>query len=92
MGEKYYKILGVTTVDYLELYKKFSPDKQESYKLDYIATVELGEGKVDYSEYGNSLMRLYNGEPSLPTEGQEATEAQRWLRLKEAVAKRRASL
>lgn len=60
MGEKYYKILGVTTVDYLELYKKFSPDKQESYKLDYIAQTELGEGKIDFSEYGGSLMRLYH--------------------------------
>ena len=59
LNEPYYKILGVTVVDYLELYKKFSPDKHESYKLDYIANVELGEGKVDYSAYGNSLMRLY---------------------------------
>lgn len=60
LGEKYYKILGVTVVDYLELYKKFAPAKQESYKLDYIANVELGEGKIDFSEYGGSLMRLYH--------------------------------
>ena len=59
LGEPYYKILGITTVDYLELYKKFSPEKRESYRLDYIAQVELGEGKVDFSEYGGSLMKLY---------------------------------
>lgn len=59
-GEPYYKILGVTVVDYLELYKKFSPDKQESYRLGHIGEVELGETKVDYSAYGNSLMRLYH--------------------------------
>lgn len=58
-GEAYYKILGVTTVDYLELYKKFSPDKQESYRLGYIAEEELGDTKVDLEPWGNSLMRLY---------------------------------
>lgn len=57
--EDYYEILGITTIDYMELYKKFNPSNQESYRLDYIAKVELGEGKLDYSEYGNSLMRLY---------------------------------
>ena len=28
-------------LDYLDLYKKFIPVRQESYKLDYIAKVEL---------------------------------------------------
>ena len=80
-GEPYYKILGITTVDYLELYKKFSPNKQESYRLDYIAQVELGEGKVDYSEYGGSLMRLYRGDVSPPKDGDTPTESQRWKAL-----------
>ena len=53
-----YDIIGVTSLDYLQLYKKFSFGNQESYKLDYIAQVELGERKVDYSEYGN-LLELY---------------------------------
>lgn len=43
-----YEILGVTILDMLDLYKKYTYTKQESYKLDYIAKVELGEGKVDY--------------------------------------------
>ena len=51
-------IAGVSTLDYLELYKKFTYSQQESYRLDHIAHVELGEKKLDYSEYG-SLHRLY---------------------------------
>jgi DNA polymerase elongation subunit (family B) len=56
--EVVYEITGVASLDYLELYKKFSFTNQESYRLDYIAQVELGEKKVDYSEYG-SLLELY---------------------------------
>src|SRR5210317_2506100 len=32
-------------LDYLDLYRKFIPVRQESYKLDYIGKVELNEGK-----------------------------------------------
>lgn len=53
-----YDIYGVSSLDYLELYKKFSFSNQESYRLDYIAQVELGVKKLDYSEYG-SLLDLY---------------------------------
>ena len=53
-----YEIYGVITLDYLELYKKFSFSNQESYKLDYIAKVELDEQKLDYSEF-NSLYDFY---------------------------------
>lgn len=53
------EILGVCSLDYIPLYKKFKLKMQESYKLDYIAYVELGENKVDYSEFG-SLHNLYN--------------------------------
>jgi DNA polymerase elongation subunit (family B) len=41
-------IEGVSSVDYKVLYQKFKLDKQESYKLDYIAEVELGEQKLEY--------------------------------------------
>lgn len=57
--EPKYRILGVTTLDYLELYKKFNLKKQEQYSLDFIAEVELGENKLDYSEFAN-LMDLYH--------------------------------
>ena len=53
-----YEPVGVTVLDYYQLYRKFTFGNQESYKLDYISQVELGEKKVDYSEYGN-LLELY---------------------------------
>jgi len=53
-----YILAGISTLDYLQVYKKFSFKNQESYKLDFIAQVELGERKIDYSEYGD-LQSLY---------------------------------
>ena len=43
-----YHIGGVTVLDMIDVYMKFKIVKQESYKLDYIADMELGIGKVDY--------------------------------------------
>ena len=40
-----YNIFGVSILDYLDLYRKFNYTNQESYRLDYIAEVELGVGK-----------------------------------------------
>ena len=45
-GHLVYDIGGVTVLDYLDLYKKFTYKAQESYKLDYIGEVELGQRKV----------------------------------------------
>jgi len=52
-GQKKQKFqsVGVVILDYLELYKKFTYTNQESYRLDYIASVELGAKKLDHSEY-----------------------------------------
>jgi DNA polymerase elongation subunit (family B) len=58
-GQKSYRILGITIFDYIELYKKFSTKNLERYTLDFVSYVELGERKINYSEYGN-LMDLYN--------------------------------
>ena len=44
-NELLYDILGVENLDYLQLYKKFTYTNQESYRLDNIAFVELGERK-----------------------------------------------
>jgi len=46
-----FDIGGVTQLDYLDLYKKFTYKAQESYRLDYIASVELGQKKLDHSEF-----------------------------------------
>jgi len=56
-----YSIMGVETLDYLSTYRKFTYTNQESYRLDHIAFVELGEHKLDYSEQG-SLHLLYKND------------------------------
>ena len=48
-----YDIPGISVLDYLDLYKKFTYVTRESYRLDYIAFVELGEKKLDHSEFEN---------------------------------------
>jgi DNA polymerase elongation subunit (family B) len=55
-----YTLVGVSSLDYIELYKWYAPGgkSQESYRLDNIAQVELGEGKIAYEEYDN-LHALY---------------------------------
>ena len=40
-----YNINGLEQLDYLDLYRKFTYSAQESYRLDHIAFVELGERK-----------------------------------------------
>ena len=62
MGREFntFDIAGVTTLDYLELYKKFTYTNQESYRLDYIAQVELGQKKLDHSEF-DTFKDFYNG-------------------------------
>ena len=46
-----YDVGGISQLDYLNLYKKFTYKAQESYRLDYIASVELGQKKLDHSEF-----------------------------------------
>jgi len=48
-----YDILGVSILDYLDLYRKFTYSNQESYRLDHIALVELDQQKLDHSEFEN---------------------------------------
>jgi len=56
-------IVGITILDYLQLYRKFSFTMQESYKLDHIANVVLGERKLDYTELGfANLDEFYKGD------------------------------
>lgn len=83
-GVDSFKILGVTVLDFLELYKKFHPEKRESYRLDYIGEIECKTSKVDYSEYGNSLMRLYRGEWHVAADKDPSTLSvkDRWCRVR----------
>ena len=61
-------IAGIADLDYIELYRKFTYTNQESYKLDHIAFVELGENKIQnpgttfkdfYTNYWDTFVR-YN--------------------------------
>ena len=53
-----YTLVGLAVLDYLQLYRKFTYTQQESYRLDHIGFVELGEKKLDYSEM-ETLHQLY---------------------------------
>ena len=59
-----YEILGVTQLDYKEIFRKFTYNtlgEQESYTLNNIAHVVLGEGKISYEEQ-DSLFALYKND------------------------------
>jgi DNA polymerase elongation subunit (family B) len=53
-----YELVGIATLDYYELYQTFTYVNQESYRLDHIAFVELGEKKLSYDEY-DSMATFY---------------------------------
>ncbi|ADI96334.1 gp43A split DNA polymerase [Acinetobacter phage Ac42] len=50
-----FSILGVTILDYLDLYKKFSFTGQPTYKLDFISEYETGLNKIPYDGPINKL-------------------------------------
>lgn len=56
-----YQLTGISQMDYYDLFTKFAYayGPQESYRLDHIAHIVLGERKLSYEEYGN-LRNLYN--------------------------------
>ena len=59
-----YEITGVAQLDYYDLFRKFTYNtlgQQESYRLDHIAHVVLGERKLSYEEHGN-LHTLYKND------------------------------
>ena len=56
-----YVLEGIEHLDYMEIFKNFTYNtlgQQESYRLDHIAHVVLGERKLSYEEHGN-LHTLY---------------------------------
>ena len=55
-NKQMYKIAGISSLDYLELYRKFTYTQQSSYRLDHIGKLEVDIGKV---EYEGSLDDLY---------------------------------
>jgi DNA polymerase elongation subunit (family B) len=85
-----YELLGVASLDYIELYKWYAPGgkSQESYKLGDIAQVELGEGKVSFDEYDNLFTLLTSSDgvtvdKNKPIENMKLFE--RWCLLKDTI-------
>lgn len=63
IGEMFYSpyrerwtIGGISTLDYMVVYKKFSYKELPSYALNAVATLELGRGKVEYEGNLDDLM------------------------------------
>lgn len=56
-----FDIKGIGHADYMELFQKYTYTAQESYALNHIAHVILGEKKLSYEEYG-SLHSLYKND------------------------------
>jgi DNA polymerase elongation subunit (family B) len=56
-----YRIYGVSVLDYMAMYKKFTYTNRESYRLDTIAEVELGQKKLSHSEF-NTFKDFYEGD------------------------------
>lgn len=46
--QQVYIPLGISNLDYQQLYKKFGYTQQEQYTLEHIAQTELGEGKTEF--------------------------------------------
>jgi DNA polymerase elongation subunit (family B) len=60
-----HELKGIAILDYLKAFQKFgySYGTQESYKLDHIASVVLGESKLSYDEY-TGLHGLRDNDPA----------------------------
>ena len=56
-----FEIFGISVMDYFDLYQTFTYVNQESYRLDHIAYVELGERKLSYEEHG-SIREFYKND------------------------------
>jgi DNA polymerase elongation subunit (family B) len=54
---KRYFMAGVSYLDYIELYKKYNYGELPNYRLDTVAQIELGRGKVEYKGNLDQLFR-----------------------------------
>jgi DNA polymerase elongation subunit (family B) len=88
-----FSITGIAVLDYIDLYRWYAPNgkSQESYKLDSIANVELGESKLSYDDYDN-LFRLLSTKSrdikvneNKPIEDME--EFEKWCFLRDKIKK-----
>ena len=55
-----YVIYGIAQLDFMQLYKKYVLAPRESYKLDFIAGVEVGHKKIDWHEKYDTMKEFYD--------------------------------
>jgi DNA polymerase elongation subunit (family B) len=58
--EQMYKIIGISSLDYLVLYKKYTYKNRESYSLGNIGAIELGESKLEHT-HGTTFREYCTG-------------------------------
>lgn len=90
---KTYNLLGISILDYIDLYQRYAPEgkSQESYKLDAICNVELGERKLSYEEYGNlfKLLSTKSRDVVVPEDKpiEKMEDFEKWVKLKNNLEK-----
>ena len=94
-GRKHYvpMILGISCIDYLELYRKFPyPKNIESYKLDYVGELELNEHKLSFEDEGYNIIKFLTTSKGLKVpkdKPQDSLETfERWARLREKISEK----
>ena len=79
---------GISSLDYLELYRKFTYKQQDSYRLDNIASIELGERKLSVSGQVE-LHKLLSGSDEIRIDEKkslsEMVEFEKWCLLKHKI-------
>lgn len=55
-----FELAGISVLDYFQIYRKNVLEPRENYKLDYIAKVELNEGKLDWRDRFDSMKDFYH--------------------------------
>ena len=86
-----YNIFGIQQLDYLDLFKKFAANTygaQESYRLDFIAEVVLGQNKLSFDSVKDAhrLLESADGvvvDESIPLE--DLHQFERVVRLKQKI-------
>lgn len=83
------EIVGVCILDYIPLYKKFRLKMQESYKLDHIAYVELGDKKLSHENTSDmySLLWTSDGVHIPDNKEHELKDFEKWCKLKDKIKK-----
>lgn len=84
--------VGMTVLDYMQLYKKFSHSPQESYALNHIAMVELNEKKLAHRDYTNLFTLISTMSADIhpdPTKAKDKMEEfEKWALLRDKIKKK----